>query len=73
MDGRRRSKVKGEEITPGMIKKGQWFRSTEAWYYEQPCEVAMKIDRWILEDNDVEMGVFATGTSNEKLLEYLSG
>ena len=61
------------EFAPGLFGSGSWLKSTQATYFEAPCEFAGKVDKVVLEDNGAELVLTLTGTSTEELLKYASG
>ena len=69
----RGEEILASEFSPGLVPSGSWIRSTQATYFEAPCEFAGTVDKVVLQGGETELGVVLTGTSSEELLRYASG
>lgn len=65
--------VGSEEFTPGLIGRGDWIKSLQAFYFEKECEFAGRVERIILEGSEVEAQLLLSGTSSEELLKFATG
>ena len=65
--------LRSEEFSPGLIGSGELLRSLQAFYFEKECEFAGRVERFILEGDQVEAEVLLTGTSSEPLLKFATG